>query len=125
MSEVNAFKALSLCTTICVGILAVAACTIHLRVDEDQPESTTSVVRDSDPVAAELERCRTISYEQKERLAECRKLWADKRRQFLGFDRGSPSNPEQSDSGARPPASAKDQSRMPSGLFPAPLESER
>ena len=39
MSEVNAFKALSLCTTICVGILAVAACTIHLRGDEDQPES--------------------------------------------------------------------------------------
>ena len=31
-------------------------------------------------MAAELERCRTISYEQKERLAECRKLWADKRR---------------------------------------------
>jgi conjugative transfer region protein TrbK len=118
VSEVNAFKSLSLCTTICVGILAVAACTIHLRGDEDQPESTTSVGRDFDPMPAELERCRTISYEQKEGLAGCRKLWADKRRQFLGVDRGSPSNPEQSDSGARPPASAKDQSRMPSGLFP-------
>ena len=124
MSEVNAFKALSLCTTICVGMSAVAACTIHLRGDEDQLQSTASVVRDSDPVAAELERCRTISYEQKERLAECRKLWADKRRQFLGAG-GYPSSPVRPDPGTPPPASAKDQSRLPSGLFPAPMESER
>lgn len=125
MSKANAFKALSLCTAICVGIAAVAACTIHLRGDEDQPQSTASVVRDSDPAATELERCRTISYEQKDRLAECRKLWADKRRQFLGRERESPSNLGRHDPGDPPQASSKDQSRLPSGLFPAPMESEQ
>jgi conjugative transfer region protein TrbK len=124
MSEVNAFKALSLCTTICVGMSAVAACTIHLRGDENQPQTTGSVVRESDSMAAELERCRTISYEQKDRLAECRKLWADKRRQFLGLSGESPSNPGRSDLMA-PPASLKDQSRLPSGLGLAPMESEQ
>jgi conjugative transfer region protein TrbK len=125
MSEVNAFKALSLCTTICVGTSAVAACTIHLRGDEDQPQSTASVVRETDPVAAELERCRTISYEQKDRLAECRRIWADKRRQFLGPDRESQSNFGRHNPSDPPPASAKDQSRLPSGFLPAPMESER
>lgn len=125
MSEANAFKALSLCTTICVGMSAIAACTIHLRGDEDQPQSTASVARESDPMAAELERCRTISYEQKERLAECRKLWADKRRQFLGREREPLSNLGRQDPGDPPPSPAKDQSRLPSGFFPAPMESER
>lgn len=125
MSEVNAFKSLPLCTTICVGIFAVAACTIHLRGDEDQPRSTASVVRDSDPAAAELERCRTISYEQKDGLAACRRIWADKRRQFLGPDRESQRNFGRADLGDPPPASAKDQSRLPSGFLPAPMESER
>lgn len=124
MSEANAFKTLSLCTTICVGMAAVAACTIHLRGDEDQPQSTASVVRDSDPLA-ELERCRTISYEQKDRLAECRKLWADKRRQFLGRERESLSNLRRQDPGDPPPLSVRDQSRLPSGFLPAPMESER
>lgn len=125
MSEANAFKALSLCTTICVGMSAIAACTIHLRGDEDQPQSTASVARESDPMAAELERCRTISYEQKERLAECRKLWADKRRQFLERERESLNNLGRHDPGDPPQASSKDQSRLPSGLFPAPMESEQ
>ena len=124
MSEVNAFKALSLCTTICVGMSAVAACTVHLRGDENQPQPTASGARESDPVAAELERCRTIDYEQKDRLADCRKLWADKRRQFLGQGSKSPNHSVRPDPGAPPPAPSKDQSRLPSG-FPAPMESER
>ena len=124
MSEVNAFKALSLCTTICVGMSAVAACTVHLRGDENQPQSTASGVRESDPVTAELERCRTIDYEQKDRLADCRKLWADKRRRFLGQGSESPNHSVQPGPGAPPPAPSKDQSRLPSG-FPTPTESER
>ncbi|HXI06192.1 MAG TPA: putative entry exclusion protein TrbK-alt [Bradyrhizobium sp.] len=125
MSDVNAFKALSLGTTICLGMIAVAACTIHLRGDEDQPQAAGSVAQDADPAAAELERCRTISYEQKDRLAECRKIWADKRRQFLGSDRGTAVSPERRDPGDPPSASIKDQSRLPSIFFPAPTQSER
>ena len=124
MSEVNAFKALSLCTTVCVGILAVAACTVHLRGDENQPQPTASGVRESDPVAVEFEQCRTIDYEQKDRLADCRKLWADKRRQFLSRGSESPNHSVRPHPGASPPAPSKDQSRFPSG-FPAPMESER
>jgi conjugative transfer region protein TrbK len=123
MSEVNAFKALSLCTTICVGMSAVAACTVHLRGDENQPQPTASGARESDPVAVELERCRTIDYEQKDRLADCRKLWGGQRRQFLGRGSESPNHSVRSDPGASTPAPSKDQSRLPS--IPAPMESER
>lgn len=124
MSEVNAFKALSLGTTICLGMLAVAACTIHLRGNEDPAQSAASVVQNTDPAAAELERCRTISYEQKDRLAECRKIWADKRRQFLETDKGAASNPGRGGPSDSPTAPIKDQSRLPSIFFP-PVQSER
>jgi conjugative transfer region protein TrbK len=116
----KAFRALSVGVTIFVGILA-AACTIHLRDDDNHPPPATSVVREPDPVAAELERCRSISYEQKDRLAECRKVWAEQRRQFLGRS----SNPARPDPDTTPSASVKDQSRLPSGLFPAPQPTER
>jgi conjugative transfer region protein TrbK len=124
MSEVNAFKALSLGTTICLGLLAVAACTIHLRGDEDQAKTTASFSEDNDRREAERERCRAISYEEKDRLAECRKIWADQRRQYLEADEGA-SSPGRRDSNDPPPASIKDQGRSPSIFFPATTQSER
>src|SRR5438045_4713739 len=33
---------------------------------------------------AELAECRSVTYEQREALSECRKAWDEKRRQFLG-----------------------------------------
>ena len=60
----------------------------------------------------------------KRRLADCRKLWADKRRKFLGQGSESPNHAVWPDPGAPPPAPSKDQSRLPSGI-PAPMESER
>ena len=118
MSDFKAFKALSLGLTIFVGVLA-AACTIHLRDDDNQPQPASSVVREGDPVATELERCRSISYEQKERLSECRKVWAEQRRHFLRQNSHTPRNP------TRPDPPFEDQSRLPSGLFPAPQQTER
>ena len=120
MSDFKAFKALSLGVIIFVVVLA-AACTIHLRDGDNQPQPASSAVREPDPVAAELERCRSISYEQKDRLAECRKVWADQRRQFLGQSR----NPAQPDPDATPSPPVKDQSRLPSGFFPNPMQTER
>lgn len=120
MSDFKAFKSLSLSATIVVVVLA-AACTIHLRDDNNQPLPVTSVAREPDPVATDLERCRSIGYEQKERLAECRKVWAEQRLQFLGQTR----KPARPDLGATPSPSVKDQSRLPSGLHPNPLQTER
>jgi conjugative transfer region protein TrbK len=124
MSDFKAFKALSLGVTILVGILA-AACTIHLRGDDNQPQPASSVVREGDPQGAELERCRSVSYEQKDRLAKCRKVWAEQRRHFLRQNNDAPRNSARPDPEATPSASARDQSRLPSGLFPAPEPTER
>lgn len=114
MSFSHTVKALSLCMTACVGMLAVAACAIRLRGDESLTTSTGSVAQESHTtMAADVERCRTITYEKKEMLPECRKIWAEKRRQFFGHTGGSsricgPRNPEsslaapQSGDGCRP-----------------------
>lgn len=120
----KAFKALSLGATILAGVLA-AACTIHLRDDDNHPQPASSVVREGDPQAAELERCRSIDYEQKDRLAECRKIWAEQRRHFLGQNIDTPRNPTRPDTDATPSASARDQSRLPSGLSPTPQPTEQ
>jgi conjugative transfer region protein TrbK len=124
MSDFKAFKALSLGATICAVMLA-AACTIHLRDDDNQPQPTASAAHGSDPIAAELQRCRSVSYEQTDRLAECRKVWAEKRGQFLGQSSDTPRKPARPDPDATPSASVKDQSRLLSGLFPAPQQTER
>ena len=96
-------------------VLVVAACAIQLRGDEDQPKSTASADQASDPKAAKLAECRSVTYEQKDALTECRKAWAEKRRQFLGQKAPAPS-----ESATPQPSSSlfvvpKDESRLPSG----------
>jgi conjugative transfer region protein TrbK len=124
MSDFKAFKALSLGATLCAVVLA-SACTIHLRGDDNQPQPASSVVREGDPVATELERCRSVSYEQKDRFAECRKVWAEQRRHFLRHSSDTPRNPARPDPDATPSAAVKDQSRLPAGLFPTHQPTER
>jgi conjugative transfer region protein TrbK len=68
-------------------VLIVAACAIRLRDDEDQTHSAASADRASDPLTAKLAECRSVTYEQKDALSECRKAWAEKRRQFLRQDK--------------------------------------
>jgi conjugative transfer region protein TrbK len=65
-------------------VLIVAACAIRLRDDEKQYTSATSFEQASDPLATKLAECRSVTYEQKDALSECRKAWAEKRRQFVG-----------------------------------------
>ena len=66
-------------------VLTVAACAIRLRDDENKTTSATSTSSDQafDPLAAKLAECRSVTSDQKEALSECRKAWAEKRRQFL------------------------------------------
>ena len=70
-------------------VLVVAACAIRLRDDEGQTLSAASADQASDALAAKLAECRSVTYEQKDALSECRKAWAEKRRQFLGQDKAS------------------------------------
>lgn len=73
-------------------VLIVAACAIRLRDDENQTTSATSSDQASDPLAAKLAQCRSVTSEQKDALSECRKAWAEKRRQF--FRQTSPTSSE-------------------------------
>jgi conjugative transfer region protein TrbK len=77
-------------------VLVIAACTIHLRSDDNQAPSATSMDQVSDPLAAKLEQCRSVTSEQKDALVDCRKVWAEKRRQFLG--QASPNSSERAPS---------------------------
>ncbi|WP_442895549.1 putative entry exclusion protein TrbK-alt [Bradyrhizobium sp. AZCC 1719] len=85
-------------TTAVVSALVVAACAIQLRGDDDSAVAATSVTQLRDPVAAELERCRTVTSEQVADIQECRRVWAENRRRFLGQRKapGAPSIDAQS-----------------------------
>src|SRR5262249_45947615 len=72
-------------------VLVLAACAIRLRGDEGQTSATASTDVTSDPLATKLAERRSVTYEQKDALSECRKAWAEKRRQFLGQKDPGPS----------------------------------
>jgi conjugative transfer region protein TrbK len=97
-------------------VLVVAACAIQLRGDEDQTKSATSAGKTPDPLATKLAECRSVTYEQKDALSECRKAWAEKRRQFLGNKASADDGTPQKGSSlfVRP----KDESRL-SPVFPS------
>jgi conjugative transfer region protein TrbK len=57
--------------------LAVAACTIHLRGDEEQAKMLEPNSTPPDPLAAKLAACRSVTYEQKDALGECRRSAAN------------------------------------------------
>lgn len=75
--------------------LVLAACAIRLRGDEPRTDSPASTDGVTDPLATKLRECRSVTYEQKDALSDCRKAWAEKRRQFL--DQKAP--PPSSDNG--------------------------
>jgi conjugative transfer region protein TrbK len=97
-------------------VLVVAACAIRLRDDEGQTLPAASADHASDALTAKLAECRSVTYEQKDALSECRKAWAEKRRQFLGQKASSASSengpPREGSSLFVAP---KDESRLPSG----------
>jgi conjugative transfer region protein TrbK len=109
-------------------VLIVAACAIKLRGDEDQISALPSA-QEVDPLAAELARCRSVTPEQTDALEECRRVWAEQRRQFLGQSktRSPTSHPGNNAPNIGVPASGprKDESRLPQGRPSIPtLEGE-
>ncbi|TGN86811.1 MULTISPECIES: putative entry exclusion protein TrbK-alt [Bradyrhizobium] len=114
MTDVRAFKALSLLTTI--GLVAVAACTIQLRGGEEsrsspKAEQTTGVT------SSDLARCRSVTSEEPAAYQHCKQVWAENRRHFFGRKDGA-AVPGHDDSAATLAPAPKDQSRMPQGYPP-------
>jgi conjugative transfer region protein TrbK len=110
-------KTLGRLPTVAAGVLivlVVAACAIRLRDDEGQTLPAASADHPSVALTAKLAECRAVTYEQKDALSECRKAWAEKRRQFLGQKAPSASSETESPRGGSslfvPP---KDESRLP------------
>jgi conjugative transfer region protein TrbK len=102
-------------------VLVIAACAVRLRGDEDQINSAASADRISDPLTTKLAECRSVTYEQKDALSECRKAWAEKRRQFLGRkDPPAPSENETPQAGSSLFVPPKDESRLSPGYPPIP-----
>ncbi|MBR1187363.1 putative entry exclusion protein TrbK-alt [Bradyrhizobium sp. AUGA SZCCT0160] len=111
MTDVRAFKALSLATT--VVVLVVAASTIHLRGGEESAPLKAQKTSDADD--SDLVRCRNVTLEEATtRYHHCQEIWAKNRCRFFGKKDGA------AVSGRGDPASGltpapKDQSRMPQG----------
>jgi conjugative transfer region protein TrbK len=99
-------------------VLVVAACAIRLRGDEDRINSSASVDRAADPLVTKLAECRSVTYEQKDALSECRKAWAEKRRQFLGQKPSASSEKANSPEGSALFVPPKDESRLSPGYPP-------
>ena len=96
--------------------LAIAACTIPLRGGEEQAKMLEPNSMPPDPLAAKLAKCRSVTYDQKEALTECRKAWAEKRYHFLGQDAQPPSDSRMPQAGSSLFVAPKDESRLPSDL---------
>jgi conjugative transfer region protein TrbK len=113
-------------TAAVVSLLVVAACTIPLRSDSNGPLGGSSASRVTNPLGAELERCRKVTSEQVAALQECRLVWAENRRRFLGSKKtptatsadAQPSNPTQA------LAQPKNLDRLPQGWPVATPERE-
>ena len=99
-------------------VLVVAACAIRLRGDEEQTDTPPSADVTSNPLATKLAECRSVADEQKDALSECRKAWAEKRRQFLGQKAPAPSDSGAPQAGASFFVAPKDESSLPSGYPP-------
>lgn len=106
-------KQLRLLAAVVLVALVVAACAIRLRGDEGQTNPSAPTEVPADPLAPKIGACRSVTYEQKDALSECRKAWAEQRRRFY-----RPKAPALTDSGPSQADSSmfvapKDESRLP------------
>ncbi|RXG90674.1 putative entry exclusion protein TrbK-alt [Bradyrhizobium zhanjiangense] len=114
MTDIRAFKALSLLTTI--GVLVVTACTIQLRGSDESP-ALPKTEQTTNATSSDLARCRSVTAEKTAGYQHCRQVWAENRRRFFGKKNG-PADPGQDDSTAGLAPAPKDQSRIPQGYPP-------
>ncbi|MCK1356285.1 putative entry exclusion protein TrbK-alt [Bradyrhizobium sp. CW7] len=111
MTDVRAFKALSLLTTI--GVFAVAACTIQLRGGEESPPPLKAG-QTAGETNSDLARCRSVTSVDTADYQRCKRVWDENRRRFFGKKDGAVA-PGHDDSAAGVALVPKDQSRIPQG----------
>ena len=103
-----------------VPTMIAAACTIQLRGDSDGPPARSSASRATSPLGGELERCRKVTSEQVAELQECRLIWAENRRRFLGSKKTPGVTSADAQPGSPTPSLAqpKHPDRLPQGWAP-------
>lgn len=111
MSDIKAFKALSLAVSI--GVFVVAACTIQLRGGEDA-SSPPKAEQTTDVDNSDLARCRTVKPDETASYQHCQQVWAENRRRFFGRKDGAAASHRPDPVAGLTPA-PKDQSRLPQG----------
>jgi conjugative transfer region protein TrbK len=111
MTDLRAFKTLSL--TMIVVVFLVAACTIQLRGGEDA-SSPPKAEQTLDADDSDLVRCRNVTIEETARYHHCQEIWANNRRRFFGKKDGAAVSGRVDPATSLTPA-PKDQSRMPQG----------
>jgi len=74
-------------------LLTIGACAIQLRPTEETNSTSSAASQEPDPVAANLGQCRTVTADQTAALDECRRIWPENRRRFLGPRSSEPAAP--------------------------------
>ncbi|MBB4263800.1 putative entry exclusion protein TrbK-alt [Bradyrhizobium sp. CIR3A] len=110
MTDIRAFKAFSLLTTI--GVLVVAACTIQLRGGDGSPP-LPKAEQTTDATSSDLAQCRSVTPEETARYRHCQQVWAENRRRFFGRKEGAAASGHDDSTSSIP--APKDQSRIPHG----------
>jgi conjugative transfer region protein TrbK len=120
MSGRGGFKRMMFVTAAAaVPVLVITVCTIQLRGDSDGRPTRSPASRATNPVGAELERCRKVTSEQVAELQECRLIWAENRRRFLGSRTPAASSVDARPSSPTPSlAQSKNPDRLPQGWPP-------
>jgi conjugative transfer region protein TrbK len=121
MSGRGGFKRIMFVTTAAaVPVLVITACTIQLRGDSDGRPAGSSPSRATSPIGAELDRCRKVTSEQVAELQECRLIWAENRRRFLGSKKTPAVSPVDAQPGSPTPSlvQPKNPDRLPQGWPP-------
>jgi conjugative transfer region protein TrbK len=121
MSRPGGFKqGMFVTTAAVVSVLSFAACTIQLRGDSDGRPAGSSASWATNPLGAELERCRKVTSEQVAELQACRLTWAENRRRFLGPRKTPTVASDDAQRGSPTPSLAqpKNPDRLPQGWPP-------
>ncbi|MBW7970163.1 putative entry exclusion protein TrbK-alt [Bradyrhizobium sp. BR 10289] len=119
MTDVKAFRALSVLTTI--SVLVVTACTIQLR-GRDGPSPPPKVEQKTDVSKSGLVRCRSVTAVEKADYQHCQQVWAENPSRFFGKSTHAADPGQENPATGLAPA-PKDQSRIPQG-YPQPATPE-
>jgi conjugative transfer region protein TrbK len=84
MSAMSPFRRSALILLSSILLLMIGACAIQLRPTEETNSTSPTVPQEPDPASAKLAQCRTVTADQTSTLDECRWIWMENRRRFLG-----------------------------------------